>query len=173
VELDQARTAIDGWFRDRSVDDATALEAFRAVALNDRTTADELGQLRIRFVDYLMATRHLERAAAVRIASVRMDSWFAGAKEAADPDTGAASSVGRAVSRVLLYGLFVAIVGWVVLRLTRGEDFAVAPWFWLVEIVGSVAIASVIAYRAPEGIMPAVYALIPVALAGVLILAGA
>ena len=171
--IEAAHDAIDGWFRDRSVDDATALEAFRTVALSDHTTAEELGQLRIRFVDYVMATRHLERAAAVRIASVRMDAWYAGAKEAADPDTGTASSIARAVSRVTLYVLFVAVVAWVVLRLVRGEDFAVASWFWIAEVVGSVALASLVAYLAPERFLPAVYAFIPVGLAAVLILAGA
>jgi hypothetical protein len=173
VEPDAARAAIDGWFADRSVDDETALDAFRTLALSDRTTADELGRLRIEFVDYLMATRHLERAAAVRIASVRMDAWFASAREATNPDGGMASSIARSVSRVALYGLFAAVVAWVILRLTRGEDFAVAPWFWIVEMVGSVVLASGVAYRAPERVIPAAYALIPVAVAGVLILAGA
>ena len=86
MEPDEARAAIDGWFRDRSTDDATALEAFRVVALSERTSAAELGELRLRFVDYLVATRGIERAAAVKIASVRMDSWFAGARQATSPD---------------------------------------------------------------------------------------
>ena len=76
MEPDDARAAIDGWFRDRSTDDATALDAFRVVALSDRTSAVELGELRLRFVDYLVATRGIDRAAAVKIASVRMDSWM-------------------------------------------------------------------------------------------------
>jgi hypothetical protein len=173
MELEDARAAIDGWFRDRSVEDATALDAFRVVALSERTSADELGRLRLQFVDYLVETRHLDRAAAVRIASVRMDSWFAGAKQAGDPDAGTAPSIVRAATRVIVYALFAAAVAWVVVRLVRGDGFAVSPWFWVVEIVGSIAIASVIAYRAPEPIIPAVYALVPVGVAAVLVLAGA
>jgi hypothetical protein len=173
MDLDEARAAIDGWFLDRSVDDATALEAFRTVALSDRTTAGELGELRIRFVDYVMVTRGLDRASAAKVASVRMESWFASAKQAGNPDTSAGIPIVRAAVRVLTYAAFAAAVAWVVLRLTRGPDFTVAPWFWLVEVVGSVVLGTLIAYRASERLIPAIYALTPVALTGVLIVAGA
>jgi hypothetical protein len=58
MEPDEARAAIDGWFRDRSTDDATALDAFRVVALSDRTSAVELAELRLRFVDYRRDAGH-------------------------------------------------------------------------------------------------------------------
>jgi hypothetical protein len=175
VELEEARAAIDGWFRDRSVDDEAALEGFRIVALSSRTTADELGELRLRFVDYLMATRNLDRAAAVKIASVRMDAWFAGARQQAHPgdDRGPDQSLTRVAVRAGAYGLFAALVAWVVLRVARGEGFAVSAWFWVVEIVGSIAIATLAGYFAPERLVPAVYAATPAVLAGVLLLAGA
>jgi hypothetical protein len=127
MEPDEARAAIDGWFRDRSTDDATALDAFRVVALSERTSAAELGELRLRFVDYLVATRGIERAAAVKIASVRMDSWFAGARQATSPDARETPGPVRIVATAAAYAVFAIVVAWILLRLVRGPGFIVAP----------------------------------------------
>lgn len=173
MEPDEARAAIDGWFRDRSTDDATALDAFRVVALSDRTSAVELGELRLRFVDYLVATRGIDRAAAVKIASVRMDSWFAGARQATSPDVRETPGPVRIVATAAAYAVFAIVVAWVLLRLTRGPDFSVASWFWVVDVAASIALGSIVALRAPERYMAAFYAGAPIAVAGVLLLAGA
>ena len=173
MEPDEARAAIDGWFRDRSTDDATALDAFRVVALSDRTSAAELGELRLRFVDFLIATRGIDRAAAVKIASVRMDSWFAGARQATSPDVRETPGPVRIVATAAAYAVFAIVVAWVLVRLARGPDFSVAPWFWVVDVAASIALGSIVALRAPERYTAALYAAAPIAVAGVLLLAGA
>jgi len=173
MEPDEARAAIDGWFRDRSTDDATALDAFRVVALSERTSAAELGELRLRFVDYLVATRGIERAAAVKIASVRMDSWFAGARQATSPDVRETPGPVRIVATAAAYSVFAIVVAWILLRLARGPGFSVAPWFWIVDVVASITLGAIVALRAPETYTAALYAATPIAVAGVLVLAGA
>jgi hypothetical protein len=171
IDTQDARQAIDAWFADRSVDDQTALDAFRAVALSPTVTADELADLRLRFVDYLVATRGLDRAAAVKVASVRMDSWYAGAKEAKTRDSVVVPAA-HLVGRIAVYGAFSAVVAWVVVRLVRGDGFAVSGWFWIIEVVASVALAMVLVPRVPEGLTRALYLLTPVAVALVLLVAG-
>ena len=173
MEPDEARAAIDGWFRDRSTDDATALDAFRVVALSERTSAAELGELRLRFVDYLVATRGIERAAAVKIASVRMDSWFAGARQATSPDAARRRARSAIVATAAAYAVFAIVVAWILLRLARGPGFSVAPWFWVVDVAASIALGAIVALRAPERFTSALYAVTPIAVAGVLVLAGA
>ena len=173
MEPDEARAAIDGWFRDRSTDDATALDAFRVVALSERTSAAELGELRLRFVDYLVATRGIERAAAVKIASVRMDSWFAGARQATSPDVRETPGPVRILATAAAYAVFAIVVAWILLRLARGPGFSVAPWFWVVDVAASITLGAIVALRAPERFTSALYAATPIAVAGVLVLAGA
>jgi hypothetical protein len=172
MEADEARAAIDGWFRDRSTDDAAALEAFRVVALSDRTTAAELGELRLQFVDYLVATRGIDRAAAVKIASVRMDAWFAGARQATSPNVRETPSAVRLAISAGAYAVFAIVVAWVLVRLTRGPDFTVAGWFWFVDVAASIVLGAIVARRAPERYVRALYAAAPIAVAGALLLAG-
>jgi hypothetical protein len=60
----------------------------------------------------------------------------------------------------------------VVVRLVRGDGFAVSGWFWLVEVVASVALAMILVPRVPEGLTRAFYLLTPVAVTLVLLLVG-
>jgi hypothetical protein len=61
----------------------------------------------------------------------------------------------------------------VLLRLTRGPDFTVAGWFWIVDVAASVALGAIVARRAPERYVSALYAGAPIAVAGALLLVGA
>jgi CubicO group peptidase (beta-lactamase class C family) len=163
---------VDGWFRDRSTDDATARRV-RVVALSDRTSAAGAGRAaaEVRRVPHRDARD--ERAAAVKIASVRMDSWFAGARQATSPDVRETPGPVRIVATAAAYAVFAIVVAWVLLRLTRGPGFSVAPWFWAVDVAASIALGSIVALRAPERYTAALYAGAPIAVAGVMVLTGA
>jgi hypothetical protein len=175
MEPDEARAGIDDWFRDRSVDDVTAIQAFRTITLSPRTTADELAATRLRLVDYLMATRNLDRASAVKVASLRIDSWFAGSTRSARHD--AIDEMGPYVLVVGLfaigYGLFSAAIGWLALRLSHGEGYAAPLWFWVTMLVGSPVIAYAIAFKGPDRFVPLVFVTVPALVAAVLLLLGA
>jgi hypothetical protein len=171
IDSGEARTAIDAWFADRSVDDQVALDAFRSMALSPTTSAGELADLRLRFVDYLMAARGLDRAAAVKIAEVRMESWFAGAREARTRDSVVVPAA-HLIARAAVYGAFAAVVGWVIVRLARGDGFAVAGWFWVAEIVASVALAMLLVPRVRDGLVRPLYLLTPVVVTLALLIVG-
>jgi hypothetical protein len=174
MEPDEARAAIDGWFRDRSVDDDTALQAFRAITLSPRTSADELASMRLQLVDFLVATRNVDRASAVKVASLRIDSWVAGSTRSARRD--AIDEMGPYILLICLflagYGLFAAGIGWLALRLSHGEAYPAPWWFWAIVVLGSPLIAWLVAFKSPSRFVPLVFVIVPAVLASVLVLLG-